>query len=343
MRRLAVVFSVGLFLASGPVAYAKAKKLSVRAGSVAPQGTPWAIWLKQFAKRIGKQAKEAGMNVRIKPALGGKLGGEKEMVEECRLGRLPLIGVSTGAIATAAPSLNVFELPYLFQDSAEADYVLDNVVFDRVSEILARQGFVLLGFSENGWHGMATLQKPIQRADDFKGLKLRVQQSRVHLETFRALGGSPVEMGVPEVLSALQNKVVDGFTNTPLFTFATNWVDSIKHYSLTGHIYQPAVLVASKKWFDRQDKRLQKILMDPKYREKETNKGRQLIRKLNEPLLQQFKLKKVKVHKVSPAERKEMAKRAKKVHTLFKSFGGPEGAKLLAAIEKGLKAYRKGK
>ena len=162
MRRLAVVFSVGLFLASGPVAYAKAKKLSVRAGSVAPQGTPWAIWLKQFAKRIGKQAKEAGMNVRIKPALGGKLGGEKEMVEECRLGRLPLIGVSTGAIATAAPSLNVFELPYLFQDSAEADYVLDNVVFDRVSEILARQGFVLLGFSENGWHGMATLQKPIQ-------------------------------------------------------------------------------------------------------------------------------------------------------------------------------------
>lgn len=340
MRGLVIIAGLSLALTSTP-ALAKDKRLSIRAGSVAPQGTPWAIWLKQFAKRIGKQAKENGLNVRIKPALGGKLGGEKEMVEECRLGRLPLIGVSTGAIATAAPSLNVFELPYLFRDSKEADHILDNVVFDNVAAILERKGFVLLGFSENGWHGMATLQKPIKRADDFKGLKLRVQQSRVHLETFRALGASPVEMGVPEVLSALQNKVVDGFTNTPLFTFATNWVDSIKHYSLTRHIYQPAVLVASKKWFDRQDKRLQKVLMDPSYRDKETRSGRRLIRKLNEPLLQQFKLKKVQVHKVSDAELAAMAARAKKVHALFKKFGGPQGAKLLAAIEKGLAAYRK--
>ena len=76
MRSLALIAGLGLVLQSAP-ALAKSKRLTIRVGSVAPQGTPWAIWLKQIARRIGKNSKAQGLNIRIKPALGGKLGGEK--------------------------------------------------------------------------------------------------------------------------------------------------------------------------------------------------------------------------------------------------------------------------
>jgi len=316
------------------------KKLTIKVGSVAPEGTPWAKWLKMIARRMKKSAAKGGYEVKVKPFLGGRLGGEKEMVEECRLGRLPMIGVSTGAIATAVPALNVFELPFLFRSDAEADYIMDEVVFDKMGALLDRAGFVLIAVSENGWHGMATQGEPILKLADFKGRKLRVQRSRVHLETFKALGAAPVEMGVPEVLPALQNKVVDGFTNTPLFSFATNWYQAIQHYSVTRHIYQPAILVASKRWFNRLDPQMQMMIIDRHPRAEEAAKGRKWIRRLNAPLLEQFKANRVQVHHPSAEALAEMEAASKSVHKLFRKFGGPAGAQLLDAINAGLKEYR---
>jgi TRAP-type C4-dicarboxylate transport system substrate-binding protein len=321
-------------------ALAGEKTIIIKGASVAPAGTPWDKWIKRVGRRVTKQAKKAGISVKYKFYLSGRLGGEKETVEECRLGRLPTIGVSVGAIATAVPAFNVFELPYLFRSDAEADHILDEVVFDRMADLLYKSGFILLSVTENGWHGMGTQGTPILKASDFRGRKLRVQQSRVHLETFKALGASPVEMGVPEVLSALQNKVVDGFSNTPLFSFATNWYRAIQHYSVTRHIYQPAVLVASKKWYNRQPKKLQKILVDPVARLKESRLSRKWIRALNGPLLAQFGQNQVKVHYPSAAELAKMAKAAKVVHAKFREFGGKDGAALLDLIEAGLAKYR---
>jgi TRAP-type C4-dicarboxylate transport system substrate-binding protein len=329
-----------LALTIATTAYAGDGTIVIKGASVAPAGTPWAKWTKRVSKRIVKQAKQQGLKVKYKFYLSGRLGGEKETVEECRLGRLATTGVSMGAIATAVPAFNVFELPFLFRSDAEADYILDEVVFDQMSKMLNKAGFVLLSVTENGWHGMGTQGSPILKASDFKGRKLRVQQSRVHLETFKALGASPVEMGVPEVLSALQNKVVDGFTNTPLFTFATNWYRAIQHYSVTRHIYQPALLVASKKWYDKLPKKLQTILTDSKHRLKETKLSRKWIRAMNEPLLAQFGANQIKVHKPSQAEIAKMAAQAKVVHNKFRKFGGKDGAMLLDMIEKGLKKYR---
>ena len=65
----------------------------------------------------------------------------------------------------------------LFQSDAEADYILDEVVFDEMSKMLNKAGFVLLSVTENGWHGMGTQGTPILKASDFKGRKLRVSKA----------------------------------------------------------------------------------------------------------------------------------------------------------------------
>ena len=79
---------------------------------------------------------------------------------------------------------------------------------------------------------------------------MRSQESPVHISTWKSFGAAPVEMGVSEVLPALRTGLVDGFANTPLFTFATGWYQGIEYYTVSRHLYQPGVIVYSKKWFD---------------------------------------------------------------------------------------------
>ena len=89
---------------------------------------------------------------------------------------------------------------------------------------------------------------------------MRSQESLVHLETYRALGALPQPIAVTEVLPALQTGVVDGFDNTPLYTFAASWHLAIKHFTLSEHIYQPGAVLVSKKEFDKLPADLQKVL-----------------------------------------------------------------------------------
>ena len=156
-----------------------------------------------------------------------------------------------GAIASVhTPELAVFELPFIFESDAEADHVL-NVLRDRTAKILADHGFIMVMWAENGWHGYGVKGKGkcITSPDSLKGTKMRSQESSIHLETYKAFGAAPVEIPVPEVLAALQTGTVDGYSNTPLFSFATSWYTGIDTFTYTKHMYQTAVLVFSKKWF----------------------------------------------------------------------------------------------
>src|SRR5690606_28549620 len=146
---------------------------------------------------------------------------------------------SVGALAGKyVPELNVFELPFLFESDAEVDFVLDKLRPD-VKKLLDQRGFVFGMWAENGWHGYGAKGRCVQKPEDMIGLKMRSQESRIHLETYKAFGASPVELPVPEVLSSLQTGVVDGFSNTPLFSFATSWYQGVDHFSYTKHMYQP--------------------------------------------------------------------------------------------------------
>jgi TRAP-type C4-dicarboxylate transport system substrate-binding protein len=94
-----------------------------------------------------------------------------------------------------------------------------------------------------------------------KGIKIRIQESPVHIAYWKQMGVSGIPIAIPEVLPSLQTGVVDGFDNTPLFTLAAEWQTAIKYFSLTRHIYQPAAIVYSKKFWETLDDEQKKILM----------------------------------------------------------------------------------
>lgn len=331
---------MGLALATAtavavPAPVQAADKIKMKLGTVAPDGTPWSQLMKRIRKRFKKQSDK---RLKMKAYFGGRLGGEKEMVRETRKGRIQMFGGSTSALATVAPELYVFEAPFLFDSNEEADFVLDNYAKKHVVEILDKAGFVFYQWSENGWHGLGFKGKCVESMADLKGKKIRSQEAKIHLDTFKALGANPVEMGVPEVLPALEQRTVDGFSNTPLFSFAISWYQAIDSYAVTEHIYQPGAIVYSKKWFEKQPDDIKKILMDGV--EKDQKFGRTGIRAIKQGLIDNFTKSKIEVCNPSPKFKAEMKKATKGIFKQYRKKASPAGKKLFDAIVAGKKAYR---
>src|SRR5690606_30465507 len=115
----------------------------------------------------------------------------------------------------------------------------------------AAKDFVMVTWAENGWRSIGHKSKFLKAPADLKGVKIRSQESKVHLAFWKKLKASPQAIAVPEVLPALQTGVVEAFDNTPLFTLAADWQTAIKFYSVTEHIYQAAAVIYSKRFWDK--------------------------------------------------------------------------------------------
>jgi tripartite ATP-independent transporter DctP family solute receptor len=306
--------------------------ITLKLATIAPEGTPWADQVTAYKSKVEVASKG---RLKIKAFLGAALGDENQTVAECRRGAIGLWGGTTAALATSVPEISVLELPYLFGSSDEADRVLDRVLLEDLRARLLQRGYVLVLWSENGFRSFGTKWAPIKAPADLKGHKMRSQESLVHLELYRALGALPQPIAVTEVLPALQTGVVDGFDNTPLYTFAASWHLAIKHFTLSEHIYQPGVVLVSKKEYDKLPADLQKVLtadMDAI-----TQTGRAAVREMAPLLLENFTAAKIPVYKPSAAERAAFVKATAGVYGAYVK-AVPAAKPLLAAIEKALGA-----
>lgn len=303
----------------------------MKVATVAPPGTPWATQLKKLKSAIKEQS---GGRIKVKTYLGGALGDEVATAEATKRGTIQCFGGTAGALSMAVPELDVLELPYLFPSEKVADRILDEVIREDLEALLWERGYKLMFFSENGYRSIGSTF-PVNGLADLKGRKMRSQQSDVHLNTWKALfGASPVPIAVTEVLSGLQTGVVDGFDNTPLFSFAASWHQAISHFTLTKHIYQAGLVVASRKFWESLPADLQAIVMgDPADLAK---KGRRGVRAIGGMLEQNFVDAGITLTKLSDAERSAFASKAAEVHDKFRSSTTEQGKALLDKIKKAL-------
>lgn len=319
--------AAGVLGASRP-ARATDAPITLKLATIAPEGTPWAEQVTQYKAKIEGASKG---RLRIKAFLGGALGDENQTVAECRRGAIAMWGGTTAALATSVPEISVLELPYLFPNAEAADQILDKLLLEDFRQRLAARGFVLVLWSENGFRSFGTKWAPVLSPADLKGHKMRSQESLVHLETYRALGALPQPIAVTEVLPALQTGVVDGFDNTPLYTFAASWHLAIKHFTLSEHIYQPGVVLVAKKEYDKLPGDLQKILVSDLG--SITTDGRRAVREMAPLLVQNFTNAKIPVHKPTAAEREAFTRATATVYDKYVK-AVPSARPLLAAIQK---------
>lgn len=312
-----------------------AAEFTVKLASVAPDKTPWSELLKKYKKAVEEKS---GGRIEIKLYLGGQLGDENETVIKTKRGQIQAVGASTGALASQVPEVNVVELPYLFRSEKEADTIIDTVLAAPMAKIFQDYGLILGFWSENGFRHFGTKDKFVKTPADLRGKKMRSQESFVHLEMYKALGAQPVPVPTTEVLTALQHNTVDGFDQALLFTIAANWASSIKFYTLSSHIYQPAIIVFNKPFFDKLPPDLQKLMLDEGVAIQDF--GRKKVRQIQGKLIDLLKSQGVEVYEQTPAERAEFEKLAVGVRKKFRATQGKRSAELLDQVEAGLKKLR---
>ena len=128
--------------------------------------------------------------------------------------------------------------------------------------VAGRGGLVGLAYWELGFRNVTNSKRPLAKLEDFSGLKLRVLQSPLFIDTFTALGANPVPMPFPEVYTALEQKVVDGQENPITVIVDSKFQEVQKYLSLTRHIYNPQAVIMSKKSWDKLNAAEQKIIQD---------------------------------------------------------------------------------
>ena len=320
--------AVSTFFIGRSRAHAGDAEITLKFATVAPPDTPWSKHVDRFKKWVKE---DTGGKVRVKAYLGGALGDENSTASRCRKGAIAGWAGTFEALASIVPELAVFGLPYLFPDEKKADDILDNVIKAEVIKALDKAGFVLLFFSENGYRSIGTNFGFVKSTADLKGKKMRSQQGDVHTNTWRALGASPQPIAVTEAMTALQTGVVDGFDNTPLFTFAASWYQAITHFTLTEHSYQPAVAVMCKSVWETLPADVQASLVGDM--QAESAWGRKKVRAIKSDLIANFSAAGINVHNSTAAEIEAFKKATLPTHKLFTD---KYGSTLYKAISKAL-------
>jgi len=254
-RRLIAALAVLLLATAAP---AHAAELTM--GNVNPAKHGTTLSAQQFADKL---AELTGGKVKVVHHHSGALGGEREVAQQVQLGTVDLTPVTAAPLSTLVPEMSAFQLPYIFRDYQHVYTALDgsDVIRKYYDGVMDRKGFKLLGFFAAGYRGIYG-HYPINSIADVKGKKIRVQEDKILVATFKALGMISTPIAFPEVATALQTKVID-FGEGGINTYYHNkFYDIVKHVADVRHTHQVIVLTMSKASWAKQDAATQKAIVE---------------------------------------------------------------------------------
>ena len=175
---------------------------------------------------------------------------DKEELEALQLGAVQMLAPSNSKFGPIGiREFEVFDLPYILPDLKTLRKVTDGPLGDRLLKLLDAKGMTGLAYWDNGFKQMSANKKLIAPAD-YKGLKFRIQSSKVLEAQFRALGSIPQVMAFSDVYQALQTGVVDGQENTWSNIYTQKMHEVQKYATVTNHGYIGYVVVVNKKFWD---------------------------------------------------------------------------------------------
>ena len=245
-RRTLVTLAVGALMAAAP-AFAQFQDRTIKFTNGVNEDHPVGVGVKKMQEVL---AAKTGGKMKINAFWGGAAGNDLTATQQVRTGSLDMVLTSTAPLTSIVPAMGVFDLPFLFNNEKEADQVLDGKVGDWFSAKLPAVGAVNLAWWENGFRHTTNSKRPITKLEDFDGVKMRVMQNNIFLDTFKTLGSNAVPMAFSEVYSALETKTVDGQEN-PFNNIETmKFYEVQKYLTLTKHAYSPTLVLFSKKIWD---------------------------------------------------------------------------------------------
>jgi tripartite ATP-independent transporter DctP family solute receptor len=297
----------GTLLAAGPAA-AEVREYNFKVGTTLPDDHPITQGARKFAELL--QAKSGG-RIKVRVYGSASLGNEMQMQAALQGGVQDFSVATTTTLVGMVKEYSLFDMPYLFRTTAEADAVLDGAIGQQLFGLLQPKGLVGLAYMEQGFRDTTNSRHPVAKWEDFKGLKIRVQPSAFYVDMFNALGANAVPMTINEVYTAMETKAIDGHENSLAAINSNRFQEVQKYLSLTGHAYNAVALLASRKTWDRLNDEERKLVADAAREAALYERG--VSRQLNGSLLDKLKKDGMQVNEVTPAEKQRLAEKLQPV------------------------------
>jgi len=258
LRRLCVVSLCLICLVAFSVSGAQAVK-EIKVATVA---LPETLLYQSLVKWQSVLAERSGGELKVKILGRGVMGGDREMIEACRLGTLDTAVVSGSVLSPIVPQFIMISLPYLFNNHDEANAFLDGPVGQKLFKMLEPKGLVGLGWATWSFRGVWNNVRPITKPEDLKGLKLRCLETPLDMSITTHMGAIGTPMAWSEALLGLRQGTVDGITTTYGLGYPLKLYEIAKYATRTKHYYESAPLIMSKKLFDNFSPKEQKIIKE---------------------------------------------------------------------------------
>ena len=296
---------------------------------------PHGIGAKKFGELLEQKS---GGKMKAKAFGGGSLGGDAQVISSLQGGVVEMTLVSPGLLTGLIKEFSVFDLPFMFTSYREVDAVMDGPVGTRLLGMLNDKGLIGLGYWDHGFRNLTTAKRPINKMEDISGLKVRVIQIPIFIDTFSTLGANPVPLPFPELYTALETGTVDGQENPFASIETSKFYEVQKYAATTGHVYNPLVAIFSKKIWDKLTEDERRVVQ-----EAATEAGlyeRKVSREANEKSMQTLRGEGMQITELSPDEIDRMRQKVKPVTDKYTQSIGPD---LVAEVQAEIQKVRAGK
>ncbi len=230
------------------------------AADVQPPDYPTTTAIVNMGKKLEK-ATNGRLTIKLFP--NGQMGDENAELEKTRAGAIDIVRVSMAPVGGVLPEVGIFNLPFVFRDTEHMHKVLDGPIGKELGDKISASnlGLTFLGYMDAGSRSLIT-KKPVRSFADFKGVKIRLQNNPVGLDSFKAMGANPVVLPYSDVFASLQTGVIDAAENSePSFDTANYVVAGAKFYDLTHHTMIPEMFAFSKVKWDKLSKEDQALIL----------------------------------------------------------------------------------
>ena len=247
MIRRTLLAALALLPVLMTTAYAQSP-IVIKFSHVVAKDTPKGKAAEKF-KELAEAATKGRVKIEVYP--NSTLYKDKEELEALQLGAVQMLAPSMAKFGPlGVKEFELFDLPYLFTDRASLERVTNGQIGRDLFKKLETKGITGLAYWDNGFKVMSS-NRPMHTPADMKGLKLRIQASKVLDDQMRALGANPQVMAFSEVYQALETGVVDGVENVPSNMYTQKMHEVQKHLTVTNHGYIGYAVVVNKKFWDK--------------------------------------------------------------------------------------------
>ncbi|WP_442907498.1 TRAP transporter substrate-binding protein [Janthinobacterium sp. CAN_S1] len=246
MKTLFVALCAAIGTTAGVHAYAQAP-IVIKFSHVVATDTPKGQAAERF-KQLAEKATNGKVKVELYP--NSQLYKDKEELEALQLGAVQMLAPSLAKFGPlGVKEFEAFDLPYIFPTKTALYNITEGEIGKSLLKKLEPKGITGLAYWDNGFKVMSA-NKPLHNPADFKGLKMRIQSSKVLDAQMRALGANPQVLAFSEVYQALQTGVVDGTENPPSNMYTQKMHEVQKHVTVSNHGYLGYAVIVNKKFWD---------------------------------------------------------------------------------------------